>query len=184
MEEGNISNVSTNSYTWTEYTEENFVKHTVDIAILFMTVPLPPILAMAGLFGNFLSFLLMSQKKYDKSTTCFYMRCLAAADCLYIYGRMVLRYLLVIAPSLFANTQVKKPYCLYYHASFLMGVLVSPWILVVMAFDRFLAITWPLKAPIICTMRRAKITTVLVFLMGLGCSLTNIMRTRQMKYKA
>jgi hypothetical protein len=53
------------------------LKNGVDIAVYIMSVPIPPILVIVGLFGNSMSFILMNQKKYEKSTACFYMRVLA-----------------------------------------------------------------------------------------------------------
>jgi hypothetical protein len=148
-----------------------------------MTVPIPPILIVLGLVGNILSFLLMSQKKYKKSTTCFYMRCMAIFDSIYIFGRMFLRYLLVMAPQLFRNREVKKAYCLFYFVALVMGMVLSPLILVVMSFDRFLALTWPLKAATICTIRRARITASVIFLFGICIGLVNLARNFQEKFK-
>jgi hypothetical protein len=60
-------------------------------------------LGIVGLVGNFFNYLLVSQKKYEKSTTCFYMCCMAVFDC---YGRMFLRYPSVMAPHLLENTYI------------------------------------------------------------------------------
>ncbi|XP_064652514.1 G-protein coupled receptor 183-A-like [Lineus longissimus] len=158
------------------------LKHAIDMAIFIMTVPTPPVLCIVGLLGNFLSFILMRQQKYEKSTACFYMRCLAVFDCFYIYGRMVLRYLLSMAPHLFVSMHVKQPFCLYYFVSFRMGVFLSPWMLVAMALDRFLAVNWPLKAVRFLTMGRAKITVVIVSGCGAGFGLAQLTRTWQEKY--
>jgi hypothetical protein len=162
--------------------EVRLLKYHIDMTIYIMTVPIPPILAIYGIIGNCLSFLLMSQKKYDKSTTCFYMRCMAVSDCLFIYGRMFLRYLLVIAPQLFENKDVKPTFCRYYFVSLVSGLILSPWILVAMAFDRFIALTWPLRAAVHCTMRKAKITASVVFTLGIGFSLVQINAKWQEKY--
>ncbi|XP_064637022.1 G-protein coupled receptor 183-like [Lineus longissimus] len=164
-------------------TPVSYLKYPVDTAIYIMTVPTPPILITVGLIGNFLSFRLMSLKKYEKSTTCFYMRYMAVTDSLYIYGRIFLRYIRLMAPHLFVSDAVKRPFCLYYFATGLMSYAMSPWILVALAFDRFLALTWPLKAAIFCTMRRARRTTICVFIFGFCYGLVQLLRTRQEKYK-
>jgi hypothetical protein len=160
----------------------NSFKDAFEIAIYAMTVPIPPILWVIGLFGNVLSYILMNQKKYEKSTACLYMRSLAVLDCFYIYGRMFLRYLLVMAPHLFQNKEVKHYFCLYYFVSFRMGVFLSPWMLVVMAFDRFFAVNWPLKAAMILTMRRAKIAVIAVCGSGALFGMVQLTRTWQEKY--
>jgi hypothetical protein len=123
---------------------------------------LPPILATIGLVGNLLSYLLMNQSKYSKSTTCFYMRCLAIFDSAYVIGRMVLRYLLVLASDLFLQPVVRTSFCLFYLAFLYFAILLSPLILTVMSFDRFVALTWPLKAATLCTMRRSKQVTFII----------------------
>ena len=163
--------------------EESSLKYAFDIAVYTMTAIVPPILGVIGITGNVLSFLLMSQKKYEKSTTCFYMRCIAVFDCAYIYGRMFLRYILVIAPQLFTSLQIKEPYCYYYSVTNTITRLFSPWLLVVMAFDRFLALTWPLKAATICTMARAKITTAVIVILSIGLGLLHLLNTYQEKFK-
>jgi hypothetical protein len=157
-----------------EPANDSSLKYHVDIAVYVMTVPIPPILATVGLIGNFLSFRLMNQKKYEDSTTCFYMRCMSVFDCFFIYGRMFLRYLLVIAPQLFKNEDVKPIFCRYYMVSFVIGLCLSPWILIAMSIDRFIALNWPLKAAVLCTMRRAKINAVVIFLCGVSFGLLKI----------
>jgi hypothetical protein len=137
---------------------DEYFAHIADMVIYIFSVPIPPILMTAVLIGNFLSFRLMNLKKYQKSTTCFYMRCMAVSDSFYIYGRMFLLYIIVMAPHLFQSETTRKPFCLNFKFSLTMGNSFSPWILVAMASDRFIALTWPLKARVICTMRRANIT--------------------------
>jgi hypothetical protein len=161
---------------------ESSLKEAFDIAIFVVTVPFPQALIVIGLLGNLISFLLMSQKKYQKSTTCYYMKCMAGSDCLYIYGRMFLRQLLVMVPHLFEGMEAKYRFCLYYEVKVTVGLVLSPPILVVMAFDRFLALTWPLKAATICTMRRSKIIMLVLLLFSIAFSLSTLGRTYQEKY--
>ena len=40
---------------------------------------------------------------------------MAVFDTVYIYGRMVLRYPLVVAPYLFKDLEVEEPYCKLFH---------------------------------------------------------------------
>ena len=167
----------------TSETVTSSMKFWVDIAIYVINSILPPVIGILGLFGNVLSFLLMNQKKYEKSTTCFYMRAMAIFDSLYIYSRILLRYLLVMCPYLFTDLSVKEPYCLYYFASLTLCKLVSPWILIAMALDRFIALTWPLKAAIICTMKRARITTLIIFLWSVGHGCIQLKGTYQERFK-
>ncbi|XP_064626851.1 G-protein coupled receptor 183-A-like [Lineus longissimus] len=133
---------------------------------------LPPILVVVGMLGNILSFLLMNQSKYSKSTTCFYMRCLAISDSAYIFGRMIQRYLLVVASNILLEPSIKTYFCLFYFAMFHFGLILSPLLLTVMAIDRFVALTWPLKAATVCTMRRSKQLVFVIISLGtvLGCA--------------
>jgi hypothetical protein len=162
---------------------DSFLKRGVDVAVYLATIPSPPLLIIIGVVGNLLSFILMNQKKYEKSTTCFYMRCVAVSDSLYIYGRMILRYLLVMAPHLFASMAVKEPFCLYYFVNLAMGTVLSPLLIMAMGFDRFFALTWPLKAASFCTMRRARITAFTVLIFGAIFGLIQVKSKWHEKYQ-
>jgi hypothetical protein len=131
------------------------------------------------LIGNLLSFFLMNQSKYRHSTTCFYMRCLAIFDSLYITSRMVLRYPLSAAPGIFQQRELKKYYCLIYFSFSYYSLVHSPLILTVMALDRFIALQWPLKAAVMCTMRRARRSVFGVTSFGVVIGGLQFLRTYQ-----
>ncbi|XP_064626313.1 P2Y purinoceptor 12-like [Lineus longissimus] len=149
--------ISLECSTTTSRREETSTLFSVFTVVNFIIVIIiPPVLAVVGGIGNFLSFLLMNQPKYSKSTTCFYMRCLAKFDSVYIFGRMILRYLLVVASNILLEQAVETYFCLFYLSVFYFGCVLSPLLLTIMAIDRFVALTWPLKAANVCTMRRSK----------------------------
>jgi hypothetical protein len=154
------------------------------IAVFILTGPLPPVLAVTGMVGNVLSYILMNQKKYSSNTTCFYMRCTAVFDSLYIFGLMFLRYLILAAPKHFTIEPVKTPFCLFYLSCIDVSNILSKWILVFMAFDRFIALTWPLKAASICTMKRARISVLLVVSVGVIRGAFSLFRKERSKYSA
>jgi hypothetical protein len=144
---------------------------------------LPPIVATMGVIGNVLSYFLMSKQKYGSSTTCFYMRCLAVGDSLYIIDRIVLRYLLIIFPAILEDLKVKRSYCLTYLSGYFFVAPLSPCILVGMTVDRVIALTWPLKARTLSTLKRARISfAIMVTFSATWCSV-NVLRREQKKYK-
>jgi len=148
-------------------------------------VVLPLFLAVIGLIGNFLSFLLMNQKKYKKSTSCFYMRCLAVFDTLYIFGRMILRYPVVIPPMGFSENQdVLRQYCYCLFAVGRFTLPLSVWTLVFLSLERYIALTWPLQAAMVCTMRRAKLSCVGICCFAACLGGLVFLRKEQEKYKA
>jgi hypothetical protein len=96
----------------------------------------------------------------------------------------MLRNVLAIGPSVFLAPHVRRPFCLFYNATSYFALSLSPWILVVMALDRFVALTWPLKAANICTMRRAKATATCIITVGVFFGGLQVLRKEQLKYKS
>ncbi|XP_064642844.1 somatostatin receptor type 4-like [Lineus longissimus] len=156
----------------------------LETASHILIIVIPPPFVIIGLIGNLLSFTLMNQTKYQKSTSCYFMRCLALFDTLYIFGRMSLRYLLAVAPKVFLSESAKRPFCLFYFSVFECSKFIPPFILTAMTMDRFVAVTWPLKAAAVCTMGRARLSVVGISLVGAAVGLSQLLRKEQEEFKS
>jgi hypothetical protein len=124
-----------------------------------------PFIIVSGLVGNYLSLVLMKNPKYKNSTTCFYMRCLAFGDCLFVLFGMVI-YSQYFTKDIILKSGYRREYCYFSLTIREFGSFPSPWILVVMALDRFTAVMWPLKAKSLCTLKRARMLVAIIFLIN------------------
>lgn len=113
---------------------------------------LMPCICVIGYVGNSLSFLVMMQKNNRALSSCNYMASLAFTDngILAIIGYYV--YTFVFDDPM--NQVICSLLAYLVFVTTLMGSLT----VVAMTFDRFIAITFPLKASTLCTPRRARIT--------------------------
>ena len=124
---------------------------------------LPRVIIYAiGLVGNFLSGLVMFQKKNMTISCYFYMGILAMLDSVPIlvsWAHWVMDHTMGIVPS-------PKSHVMYCQAIFaVLGgcILSGTYVILAMTFDRYVAVNWPLKALTWCSVKRAKITTLIIF---------------------
>jgi hypothetical protein len=144
---------------------------------------LPPIIISIGLIGNLLSWVLMSQHHYSQSTNCLYMRFLAVSDSLYLLTQTLQRWLMVIiADLLLKPPTVHQTFCRQYYFFHGFSVTVSSYLLVVMSFNRLLALMFPLKVKTWCTMSRARISILAAVCMALTIHLSSFWRIKHRKY--
>ena len=118
-----------------------------------------------GLIGNFLAGLVMFQKKNRQTSCYFYMGVLSILDSL---------PLLLSIPHwimndiLFVHMEFGKHrlfcQCLWY--TLVASNLSGTYIVMAMTFDRLVAVRWPLKAVTWCSMKKAKITSVIIIMWG------------------
>ena len=120
-----------------------------------------------GLIGNFLAGLVMFQKKNRQTSCYFYMGVLSILDSLpillsiphWIMNDILYVHLEFGKHRLFCQ-------CLWY--ILVASNLSGTYIVMAMTFDRLVAVRWPLKAVTWCSMKKAKITSVIV---TIGCFL-------------
>lgn len=121
-----------------------------------------PVLCGIGILGIVLTVIVLSHKNMSTSTNS-YLISLAMADLCFLtimplkcfetkLGRLEEYYFLVIR----------------YHAFLIMGIplLASVWLTVMLAVERYIAICHPLRAMSICTVTRARIVIVLIFVLA------------------
>jgi hypothetical protein len=149
------------------------------IAGVFLAVQriLPPIIIICGVVGNIFSFLVLRQPRYAKQLTCFYMRCLSVFDSYLLLAHVILRTTMNYHPEFMLGPVAGPVVCpmLMFVALNFYGL--SNWTIVTMSCDRFIAVRFPLKAALWCTMKRARVTVAAIFIVCFSLQVPNLFRT-------
>lgn len=122
-----------------------------------------PVILIIGSICNVITFLVMRRKKLRNQSTGFYMAILAIADelallvgCLnywlYEYKRIFILHTSTIACKAFSVI-------LYTTMDF------SVWMVVIMTIERFIAVSFPLKSMYVCTVKKAKLATLVLVIL-------------------
>lgn len=127
--------------------------HIVEICIL-------PFIFLIGTVCNILTFLVMRRKKMRHQSTYFYMAVLAVADeMVLLVGCLNYWIYLVFDKTITIMSNIScKLACVLLYGTFHFGV----WIVVIMTVERFIAVALPLQASRLCTVKRAKISTLII----------------------
>jgi hypothetical protein len=135
------------------------------IVSLFLSDYIFPTIIALGLFNNVLVLIVMANPRYKNIVCCLYLQCLAMAD----LGSLVSyipSYISDILPHLVAA--LGDPFCSILQGLGVIATTMSNWAIVLMTYTRFVAVVFPLKAGIWCTMKAAKsyIAFLLLFFTG------------------
>lgn len=121
-----------------------------------------PIICSFGILGIILTVIVLSHKNMSTSTNS-YLISLAMAD---------LCFLIIIPLRCFEGKLDKFEayyyYIIHFYAIQIMNIflLVSVWLTVMLALERYIAICHPLRAMSVCTVTRARIIIVLIFVIA------------------
>ena len=121
------------------------------------------IIYIIGLTGNFISGLVMFQKKNRQISCYFYMGVLAILDSMPILASIpywILNDLLTMSMT----QDTHKVFCPAMWTFMAANILSGTYIVMAMTFDRLVAVRWPLKAVTWCSMKRAKVTSAIIIL--------------------
>ncbi|CAF2504304.1 unnamed protein product [Rotaria sp. Silwood2] len=120
-----------------------------------------PCLLLIGTTCNTLTFVVMRRGRMRHSSSCFYMAALAIADTFVLWIGCLNRWLELLdkqRPILACNMCCKLgTFAFFFFAD------CSVWITVAMTFERYIAVSQPLRASQICTVKRARYMLLLVF---------------------
>ncbi|CAF0785244.1 unnamed protein product [Adineta ricciae] len=119
-----------------------------------------PCLLLIGTTCNTLTFIVMRRGRMRHSSSCFYMAALAMADTFVLWIGCLNRWLELIdkqRPILACNLC-----CKFGTFAFFFFADCSVWITVAMTFERYIAVSQPLRASQICTIKRARYMLLLV----------------------
>ena len=118
----------------------------------------PMVILLFGLFGNTMVILILNTKKYVKTSTStiYYMKALALSDNFVIF-LLFIRWLNKIPNSPIKHNSY---FCVLYFFSVRLGLGMSAWTVMFMSADRYICIRFPLRAKILCSIKRTRICLV------------------------
>ena len=131
------------------------------------------ILIIFGTIGNICSFVVLFKAKQlsqsSRSTTLF-LQWLSLCDCFLLLSSLSFR----VIENLPITIGFDSPFLKSYHplilpATFYIGHtsrMMRNWIVVLVSMERWIAITWPLKAPIICNVHKAKVAIIILLIIS------------------
>ncbi|XP_013415590.1 C5a anaphylatoxin chemotactic receptor 1 [Lingula anatina] len=142
----------------------------------------PPMLLVIGITGNVLSLLVMRGKSLRPSSASIYLRYLAIADT----STLVLGVFPVWIRALTTvDVTALHPWTCKLHVYFLYSAGdCAVWVIVAVTVDRFLSVTFPFKAKLWCTKRRALISCVVITFVALLVKNSHLLWTRGFQYDA
>ncbi|XP_041349384.1 growth hormone secretagogue receptor type 1-like [Gigantopelta aegis] len=130
-----------------------------------------PVALLVGLVGNTITVVTMVTKPFRSMTWSILLTSLAVVDNVVLlavpFNKPFIAELLgVDIPSM--NTAT----CKVYHFIRRISKMISAWLIVLVCFERFVAVCFPMKVKQICTKRRTAISVVCVFFVSAAyCSL-------------
>lgn len=121
-----------------------------------------PCMVITGVICNSLIFVIMRRRRMSHLSTCYYMGILAIADTSVLLIGLSVMWLYVFKKwSLLLQSTY---FCKFLSLLFYTVSDTSVWIVCMMSADRCIAVTRPLHASSICTVRRAKISVCILVL--------------------
>ncbi|CAF1241896.1 unnamed protein product [Adineta steineri] len=121
-----------------------------------------PILIIFGSICNVMTFIVMRRRRMRVSSTCFYMAALAVTDTFVLWTGCLNQWFYMMQLQTFvvkSNITCKLvPFLFVFFAD------ASVWIIVCMSFERYFAVSRPLRASQMCTTRRAKWVLIVMFM--------------------
>ncbi|XP_064646237.1 C-C chemokine receptor type 1-like [Lineus longissimus] len=114
---------------------------------------LPPIFLSLGFTGNLLIIVVLSQHRYRASSSCLYLRFLAMWGIAYLTVDLQ-THLMTVFPEKVAK--VGNAFCAEVMFFGYSVINMKAYTVVLMTFSRFIAVIFPLKAAVICTLTSVK----------------------------
>lgn len=118
-----------------------------------------PIMIIVGTICNILTFMVMCRHRFRHQSTGIYMAVLAIADELVLLFGCLIRWIYQFYQLNPLSTQIScRLLSVFYYSS----IDFSVWMVVMMTIERYIAVTFPLQANRLCTVKRAKILTLIL----------------------
>ena len=126
----------------------------------YLQLYVPPVLLVLGTVGNLLSFVIMSRNMF-KASTYSYLAALAIMDILVLYIGLLRMWVgsFSVDIQLISNWMCKLVTFLGYVSS-----VTSVWLIIAVTIERFIAVKFPLRAPRMCNVHRARIVILTMFI--------------------
>jgi len=135
-----------------------------------------PSLCFPGILGNILSLIVLFHKDMATSTNV-YLAALAISDTVKLIND-VLYFIVTLMKHIEADNadQIMANMYPYAHYIFNFAVCVTAWLTVSIAIERYISVCHPTRARAICTISRARNTSISVFIVMLILSVPSALR--------
>ncbi|XP_052792017.1 C-C chemokine receptor type 5-like [Mya arenaria] len=139
---------------WWKYVQDNF--YTAGYVIT-------PMFLIFGLFGNILTILIMSSKVFSGMTSRYILIALAISDTTLLltqpFNKLFVRKMIGYDVRAISDVGCKA----FFHI-FKTGKMTSSWLIVILCFERFIAVVFPFKAKAIITIKSIMALIILDYL--------------------
>ena len=141
-----------------------------------------PLICFFGLTGNIVSLVVLNQKKMITSTNVF-LSALAVADIIKLLNDVLYFIVLILfrVDPINGNRMHGHLYP-YAHYIFNEAVCVTAWLTVSVAVERYIAVCHPTKAKEMCTVRRARIVSTVVFIVMSLLAVPSAMKYKTLRF--
>ncbi len=139
-----------------------------------------PTICTSGILGIILTVIVLSRKSMCTSTNC-YLMALAIADLLFLIllANWFIQHRFVPHSNAYTMFRIYATYAVIFMQVFL---LTSIWLTVMLAVERYIAICRPFLATKICTVTRARIIIIGIYVFALMCRLPNFWEHKVVTY--
>jgi hypothetical protein len=119
----------------------------------------PPVLIVIGTILNLLTIVVLIRRKFGKSSTRILLITLALSDTAVLWTGLLHFWLRMLDLDLRLLTNISCPlhiFCTYFFLQF------ACWTIMLLTFERWVSVSYPLKARVMCTMKYTCTTMVIV----------------------
>ncbi|XP_069117061.1 growth hormone secretagogue receptor type 1-like [Argopecten irradians] len=163
-----VENVSWNNTAWLNTSTEAPVMADDDILLKILEVlqhanyVLLPTFLLLGLTGNCLTVIIMTGRRYAHLTSRLLLIALAVSDSVLLLTQP-LNKIFVIELTGIDLRAFSDVGCKIYFVLFKTGKMTSSWFVVLLCFERFVAVWFPFRAKAICTQRNTILSIICVY---------------------
>ena len=126
-----------------------------------------PTVLIVGVTGNFLSIAVMASHGYSQNTSRMYLIALAVSDSMALFTQPFQKafFSRLVGKDLRSLTVIG---CKIFYIARRSSKMTASWFVVLLCFERFVAVWFPLRAKLICTKRTAVVSIVCVYILILS----------------
>lgn len=128
---------------------------------ILLTLYYTPMLICLGIMGNILSVVVFFKTKLRKLSSSYYLAAIGISDTCFLLS-ILTSWLSYIEIDIY-STHI---YCQFFTYFAGLCSFLSVWFVVAFTVERFIAVVYPLKRQTMCTVRRAKIVLICLFVLG------------------
>ncbi|KAK3087557.1 hypothetical protein FSP39_007513, partial [Pinctada imbricata] len=140
---------------------------------------LSPLIVICGVIGNLFNIIVLCHRKMRNSTNV-YLMYLAICDTLYLIFMFVLSFVDCNKENMSFDAFHYIPYGRM--ASDLFGNS-AVWLTVVFTLERFFGVCYPMKGKTLCTVKKARVVSLLVFVLCLCNTIPNLFEIEVKEYE-